>query len=96
MAAATVTKYLNIGIPTMEVVQLTVVTDADTYASRKFTKVQGGIACFQTDGLNDSINVVNSDNTALDGTDDTIRLNSDSISTSPILLVLFGDEGALA
>lgn len=95
IAAATVTKYLNVGIPTMEVVQLTVASDQDTYASRKFDKVTAAIAQFNVD-TDDSISVCNSDNGVLDGTDETVLFNSSSISNSEILCVLWGDEGALA
>ena len=89
--AATITKYIDIQIPAMEVVMLSA-TDADTYKSRKFKYVEGAIACINED-TNDSISVCNSDNSPIDGTNDTIRLNGSSLSTTGVILFLFGDKG---
>ena len=90
--AATITKYLDyIQTPSMEVVMLSV-TDADTYVSKKFKYVEGAIACINEDA-NDSISVCNSDNSPIDGTDNTVRINGSSLSATAVILFLFGDKG---
>lgn len=90
MASATITKYLDTKIPSMEAVMLSA-SDTNTYKSRKFRVVTAAIAQYNVD-TDDTISVCNSDNTSLDGTDQTVRINSSSASSSAILLLLWGDQ----
>jgi len=42
MTAATITEYIETGLPSVEAVKLTV-TDGETYVSRKFKAISGAI-----------------------------------------------------
>lgn len=94
MAEADILKYIDVQIPTMEVVMLEA-TDTETYLSRKFEKVQAAVACWN-ENQDDTISVCNSDNEPIDGTDNEVRLNSSTLSNHAVLLVLWGDEGKFA
>jgi len=82
MADATVTRYVETGLPSVEVVVLTA-TDGETYTSRKFKIVHAGIASGNAD--NDAhINVVPS------GTDGQVTLNYAGMTDQLVTVVLFG------
>lgn len=82
MTAATVTKYIETGLPSVEVVYLTF-TDQYTYVSRKFKTITGAIATTNTDALND-IQVAFSSGTA--------TLHCASASAAVCTLMLFGNH----
>lgn len=80
MTAATVTAYIETGLPSIEVVYLTY-TDQYTYTSRKFKTILGAIATTNEDAQND-IQVAISGQTA--------TLHCAGASGNVCTLVLFG------
>jgi len=89
MVLATITEYIPVKDPSFEMVRLTA-SDTNTYKSQKFKYVECAIACINVD-TDDSISVTNgSDNSALDGTEQTVRLNGSALSSSVVLLMLWG------
>lgn len=90
MTAATVEKYIDVAIPDIEVVRLTV-TDANTYVSRKFHVVTGAILTLNEDTDADE-NVVNSDGTTIDGTSKGVKINIAGGTTLTCTLLLFGHK----
>ena len=90
MALATIQKVIDTQIPAMEVVRLAA-TDTNTYKSKKFIYVEAGIGFIDQD-LDDTISVCNSDNSALDGTTDTVRINSSGLAGDIIVLFLWGKK----
>ena len=90
MVAATIERYIDVAIPSMEVVRLTV-SDAQTYASRKFAKVTGAQITVNEDTDLD-INVTNSDGTTIDGTDRSVRFQLSTGSALTATLTLYGHK----
>ena len=88
MTDATVDQYIETRIPSIEAVRLTV-TDSNTYMSRKFHVVTGAILTLNEDTDADC-NVTNSDNTVIDGTKKTVRINIAGGTTQTCTLLLFG------
>lgn len=84
MTAATVTNLLDIHLPDIEVVQLTV-TDGETYVSRKFNVVNHAIATANEDD-DGEVNVVT------DGTS-TVTVNAAGMTDVKVTVVLFGNSG---
>lgn len=82
MAAATVTRYLDINDPTMEVVVLEV-SDGETYVSKKFGTILGAIATANSDS-DAELNVTYSGATA--------TINFASVTDGSACLVLFGKK----
>jgi hypothetical protein len=80
MVDATITKYIEVADPAMEVVYLTY-SDTNTYTSRKFKTITGAIATTNADAQND-IQVGFATNVA--------TLNCAGASSSVCTLVLFG------
>jgi hypothetical protein len=80
MVDATITKYIETGLPGIEVVYLTY-TDQYTYTSRKFKTITGAIATTNQDAQND-IQVAFTSNVA--------TLHCAGASGNVCTLVLFG------
>lgn len=89
MAAATITNYIQISDPNVEVVQLTA-TDAETYTSRKFSKVAGVVATANVD-VDAHINAVPTDGTS--GAAATITINWAGQTDKLMTLVIYGKLG---
>ena len=80
MAAATITEYIEVPLPCIEVVRLTC-TDGETFKSRKFKTISGAVASGNQD--NDAhINVSFSGQTA--------TINYAGMTDQLVTLVLFG------
>lgn len=88
MAALTPEKVITTGCPRIEVVRLEA-TDADTYQTRKFRFIDGAILALNKD-RDTTVNVENSDSAEVDGTDDTVILNSPSLDADTVTLIIFG------
>jgi hypothetical protein len=84
MTAATVTNTLDLHIPGIEVVQLTV-TDGETYVSKNFAKVTHAIATCNEDN-DGEVNVVTSGA-------QTVTINAAGMTDKKITVVLFGQLG---
>ena len=82
MALATITKYIEVALPSIEVVVLTV-SDGETYKSRKIGVVTGALGCANTDS-DAELNVVPS------GTDGVITINWASVTDGVATIILFG------
>lgn len=89
MAAATITNYIEVPNPNMEVVQLTV-TDAETYTSKKFSIVAGVVATGNAD-VDAHINAVPTNGSA--GAPASIAINYAGQTDKLITLVIFGKLG---
>jgi hypothetical protein len=82
MTAATITKYVETALPSVEVVQLTV-TDGETFVSRKFKTLTGAVISGNED--NDAhINVTLSSATA--------TINYAGMTDQKVTLILFGNH----
>ncbi len=90
MTDATIEKYIDLFIPGLEAVRLTV-SDANTYTSRKFAKVTGAVVTVNEDSDLD-INVTNSDGTTIDGTLKGVRFQVSTGSALTCTLLLFGHK----
>lgn len=83
MADATVTEYVEVHFPGMEVVRLTA-SDGETYSSRKFNTIKGAVATGNTDS-DAALNVTFSGRVA--------TINWASVTDGVMTLVLFGQTG---
>lgn len=83
MADATVTELVQIPNPNMEIVNL-VVSDGETYTSRKFANIKGAVAT-SNDDSDAALNVEFSGNVA--------TVNWASVTDGNLTLVLFGKLG---
>ena len=82
MAAATIVRTIDVADPAMEVVELEV-TDGETYTSKKFKIVYGGV-CTGKEDQDAAINVVP------DGTTGLVTINYAAMTDKDVILVLFG------
>lgn len=89
MAAATITNYIEVPNPNIEVVQLTV-TDGETYTSKKFSKVAGVLATGNAN-VDAYLNAVPTDGS--NGAPASIAINYASQTDKLITLVIFGKLG---
>jgi len=80
MAAATVSEYVNIALPNVELAVLEL-TDGETYKSRKFSTVKAAIPFWMEDTDGDI-------NATVSGS--TVTVNAAGASDSVIGLLLFG------
>ena len=89
MVAATVEKYVEIALPSIEVVRL-VASDAETFTSRKFATVEAAQITLNEDTDAD-INVTDSDGTPIDGTGKSVRINVVGGTDQTCTLTLYGN-----
>lgn len=89
MTAATITQYVSVPIPNIEVVQLTA-SDGETYTSKKFSKVLGCVATGNAD-VDAHLNAVPTDGSA--GAPASIAINYAGQTDKLITLIIFGKLG---
>lgn len=89
MTAATITNYIEVANPNIEVVQLTA-SDGETYTSKKFSVVAGVLATGNAD-VDAYLNAVPTNGTA--GAPASIAINYASQTDKLITLVIFGKLG---
>lgn len=89
MAAATVEDIATTGCPYIEVVRLEL-ADTETYQTQKFRFIEGAILCVNKDE-DRSVNVEDDDSSAINGAQDGVIMNVDSLTAnSTVSLLLFG------
>lgn len=84
MTAATVTEYVQTGLPSIEVVRLTATND-ETYVSRKFETILGAIATANVDD-----GTLDLEDIQVSFSSGTATIHCASASDSLMTLVLFG------